>query len=66
MEVLWETEFKHQLKHLLNSHGIEISDITILEKVLPEINYRESPRCALMIEVDDNWQNKVIESQINK
>lgn len=62
MKVLWETEFKRHLKELLKNQDLETSEIQNMDALLREINYRENERCTLLVEVDDDWDTKIIAS----
>lgn len=66
MKVLWETEFRKQLADLLKEHGIELSADENMDEIYNEIGYQESARCKLLVEVDDHWENKVINVLKNK
>jgi hypothetical protein len=59
--VLWETVFEKQFNVILNNYGIDKSDHNRVNSLRQQINIRKSAGCVLMIEVTEDWKEKLIQ-----
>ena len=60
-QVLWETVFEKQFNEILNKYGIDKSDHNTVNSLRQQINITKSAGCVLMIEVAEDWKEKLIQ-----
>lgn len=60
-QVLWETVFEKQFNEILNKYGIDRSDRERVEFLRQQINITKPAGCVLMIEVAEDWKEKLIQ-----
>ncbi len=60
-QVLWETVFEKQFNEILNKYGIDKSDQETVNFLRQQINITTSVGCVLMIEVAEDWKEKLIQ-----
>ena len=60
-QVLWETVFEKQFNEILNKYGIDGTDRQVVNFLRQQINITKSAGCALMIEVAEDWKEKLIQ-----
>lgn len=58
-QVMWETVFNEQFEEFLETHGIDRSDAIKIDSLKGQINISRRSSCKLMIEVEDNWKQKL-------
>ena len=58
-QVMWETVFNKQFEEILETHGIDRSDAIKIDSLKGQINISRRSSCKLMIEVEDNWKQKL-------
>jgi hypothetical protein len=59
-QVLWETVFEKQFNEILNKYGIDKSDHDTVNFLRQQINITKSAGCVLMIEVAEDWKERLI------
>lgn len=60
-QVVWETVFEKQFNEILNKYGIDTSDREKVNFLKQQINITKSPGCVLMIEVAEDWKERLIQ-----
>lgn len=60
-QVLWETVFEKQFNEILNKYGIDKSDHNKVNFLRQQINISKSAGCVLMVEVTEDWKEKLIQ-----
>lgn len=60
-QVLWETVFEKQFNEILDKYGINRSDQQTVDFLRHEINITKPAGCVLMIEVAEDWKEKLIQ-----
>ena len=58
-QVIWETVFNEQFEEFLENHGIDSSDLSRINSLKEHLNIARRSSCQLMIEVDENWKEKL-------
>ena len=58
-QVMWETVFNAQFEEILENHGLDRSDAIKIDSLKGQINISRRSSCKLMIEVEDNWKQKL-------
>lgn len=58
-QVIWETVFNKQFEEILETHGIDRSDLTKINSLKEYLNIVRRSSCQLMIEVDENWKENL-------
>jgi hypothetical protein len=58
-QVMWETVFNEQFVEILENHGIDRSDFTKINSLKKQLNISRRSSCQLMIEVEENWKEKL-------
>lgn len=59
-QVIWETVFNKQFEEILETHGIDRSDLIKINYLKKQLNISMRPSCRLMIEVDENWKENLV------
>jgi hypothetical protein len=60
-QVLWETVFEKQFNEILTKYGIGKSDHDRVNFLRQQINITKSAGCVLMMEVAEDWKEKLIQ-----
>jgi hypothetical protein len=60
-QVMWETVFNQQFEQLLNNYGIDRSDLQRIADLRNQIEIKQGSGCVLMVEVEEGWQEKLIQ-----
>lgn len=60
-QVIWETVFNKQFENILDAHGIDKSDIAKIDSLKKQLNLTRRSSCQLMVEVDENWKDRLIQ-----
>ena len=58
-QVMWETVFNKQFEEFLEKYGIDISDHIRMNSLKQHLNITRKSSCKLMVEVEENWQEKL-------
>jgi hypothetical protein len=60
-QVMWETVFNKQFEELIESYGLDKSDRERIESLRQNLNFSSRSSCKLMIEVEEDWKEKLIQ-----
>lgn len=60
-KIMWETVFTKQLEDILDSHGIDKTDIAKIDSLKKRLNITRRSSCQLMVEVAENWKDKLVQ-----
>jgi hypothetical protein len=60
LQIMWETVFDKQFENILDSFGIDKTNTTKIDALKKQLIITRRTSCQLMVEVDEDWKDKLI------
>jgi hypothetical protein len=60
-QIIWETVFNRQFEQVLDAVGIDRSDLAKVDSLKKQLNITRRSSCQLIVEVDENWKDKLLQ-----
>lgn len=60
-QIMWETVFEKELQNILESYGIDKEDTQQVDLLKEQLNISRRSSCKLLIEVDENWKERIVQ-----
>jgi hypothetical protein len=58
-QIMWETTFNKQFEELLDSYGIDKTNVPKIIALKNKLNITRRASCQLIVEIDEEWKDRL-------
>ena len=58
-QIMWETTFNKQFEELLDSYGIDKTNVPKVIALKNKLNITRRASCQLIVEIDEQWKDRL-------
>ena len=58
-QIMWETTFNKQFEELLDSYGIDKTNVPKVIALKNKLNITRRVSCQLIVEIDEEWKDRL-------